>query len=67
MNKSSKRSNEGKNAYSLIDEWIATKAEEYWRMHVAQHTHDIQMSRGAVHQYHMFSLFPVGDTVLVSH
>ena len=26
---------EGKNAYPLIDEWIATKGEEYWRTHVA--------------------------------
>jgi len=54
---------EGKDAYPLIDEWIATKGEEYWRTHVAERTHDIQMSRGAVHQYHLFSLFPIGDTV----
>ncbi len=54
---------EGKDAYPLIDEWIATKAEEYWRTHVATHTHDTQMSRGAVHQYRMYGLFPVGDTV----
>jgi alpha-galactosidase len=53
----------GKNAYPLIDEWIATKGEEYWRTHVAERTHDAQMSRGAVHQYHMFGLFPIGDTV----
>ena len=54
---------EGRDAYPLIDEWIETKAEEYWRTHVALHTHDIQMSRGAVHQYRMYGLFPVGDTV----
>jgi len=54
---------EGKDAYPLIDEWIATRGEEYWRTHVAQQTHDAQMSRGAVHQYHMFGLFPIGDTV----
>lgn len=54
---------EGKDAYPLIDEWIATKGEEYWRTHVATRTHDIQMSRGAVHQYHMYGLFPIGDTV----
>ena len=54
---------EGKDAYPLIDEWIETKAEEYWRTHVATHTHDIQMSRAAVHQYRMYGLFPVGDTV----
>jgi len=54
---------EGKNAYPLIDEWIATKGEEYWRTHVAQRTHDAQMSRAACHQYHMYGLFPIGDTV----
>ncbi len=54
---------EGKSAYPLIDEWIATKGEDYWRTHVATRTHDAQMSRGAVHQYQMYGLFPIGDTV----
>jgi alpha-galactosidase len=54
---------EGKDAYPLIDEWIETVAEEYWRTHVAKQTHDAQMSRAAVHQYHMYGLFPIGDTV----
>jgi alpha-galactosidase len=54
---------EGKDAYPLIDEWIATKGEEYWRTHIAERTHDAQMSRGAVHQYLMYGLFPIGDTV----
>jgi len=54
---------EGRDAYPLIDEWIETKAEEYWGTHVAVHTHDVQMSRGAVHQYRMYGLFPIGDTV----
>ncbi|HEY63855.1 MAG TPA: alpha-glucosidase/alpha-galactosidase [Caldilineae bacterium] len=54
---------EGKDAYPLIDEWIETKAEEYWRTHVATSTHDVQMSRSAVHQYRMYGLFPIGDTV----
>jgi len=54
---------EGKNAYPLLDEWIETKAEEYWRTHVATSTHDIQMSRAAVHMYRMYGLFPIGDTV----
>jgi alpha-galactosidase len=53
---------EGKDAYPLIDEWIATKGEEYWRTHVATRTHDIQMSRGTVHQYRVYGLFPIGDT-----
>jgi alpha-galactosidase len=54
---------EGKDAYPLIDEWVKTKGEEYWRTHLAVTTHDAQMSRGAVHEYHMYGLFPIGDTV----
>jgi len=53
----------GEDAYPLIDEWIASKAEEYWRTHVPTRTHDIQMSRGAVHQYRLYGVFPIGDTV----
>lgn len=54
---------EGKDAYPLIDEWIATQGEEYWQTHVARSTHDAQMSRGACNQYHLYGLFPIGDTV----
>jgi alpha-galactosidase/6-phospho-beta-glucosidase family protein len=54
---------EGKDAYPLIDEWIATKGEEYWNTHVATRTHDAQMSRGAINQYHLYGLMPIGDTV----
>jgi alpha-galactosidase len=50
-------------AYPLLDEWIETKGEEYWRTHVARGTHDVQMSRAACHQYKLYGLFPVGDTV----
>lgn len=53
---------DGGDAYPLIDEWIATKGEEYWNTHVADGTHDIQLSRGAVHQYRMYGLFPIGDS-----
>ncbi|MFC1974970.1 alpha-glucosidase/alpha-galactosidase [Chloroflexota bacterium] len=53
----------GEDAYPLIDEWIETKGEEYWRTHVAKRTHDIQMSQGAVHQYRLYGAFPIGDTV----
>jgi alpha-galactosidase len=52
----------GQDAYPLLDEWIQTKGEEYWRTHVAKRTHDIQMSRGTIHQYQMFGLMPIGDT-----
>jgi alpha-galactosidase len=54
---------EGQDAYPLIDEWIRTQAEEYWRTHAATGTHDAQMSRAAVHQYKMYGIFPIGDTV----
>jgi alpha-galactosidase len=52
----------GQDAYPLLDEWIETKGEEYWRTHVATRTHDIQMSRGTIHQYQMFGLMPIGDS-----
>ena len=54
---------EGKDAYPLIDHWIETEAEAYWRTHTATRTHDAQMSRAAIHQYKMYGLMPIGDTV----
>ncbi|MBE0698019.1 MAG: alpha-glucosidase/alpha-galactosidase [Anaerolineaceae bacterium] len=54
---------EGKDAYPLIDEWIASKGEEYWSGHRARSTHDAQMSRGACSQYRLYGRFPIGDTV----
>ncbi|HEU5089091.1 MAG TPA: hypothetical protein VFT99_16660, partial [Roseiflexaceae bacterium] len=53
---------DGEDAYPLLDKWIAEHGEEYWATHVAERTHDIQMSRGTIHQYHMFGLMPIGDT-----
>ncbi|MBM3241811.1 alpha-glucosidase/alpha-galactosidase [Candidatus Poribacteria bacterium] len=50
----------GEDAYPLIDEWIETKAEEYWCTHKLGH--DAQLSPAAVHQYKMIGLFPIGDT-----
>lgn len=54
---------EGQNAYPLLDEWIATKGEEFWRTHRAKSTHDAQMSRGACNEYRLYGLMPIGDTV----
>ncbi len=54
---------EGQDAYPLIDRWIEEEAEQFWKTHKMSSTHDIDMSRSAVHQYRMFGLFPVGDTV----
>ena len=51
----------GRDAYPLIDEWIATKAEEYWRTHKPKFG-DNQMSRAAIHQYRIYGLMPIGDT-----
>jgi alpha-galactosidase len=53
---------DGQNAYPLLEAWIAGQGEEYWRTHVAQRTHDTQMSRGTIHMYRMFGLMPIGDT-----
>src|SRR4051812_4263932 len=53
---------DGEDAYPLLDEWIATQGEEYWQTHTAERTHDIQMSRGTIAQYHLYGLMPIGDT-----
>jgi alpha-galactosidase len=53
---------DGEDAYPLLDEWIATKGEAYWRDHRAEKTHDIHLSRGAIAQYHLYGLMPIGDT-----
>ena len=51
----------GKDAYPLIDKWIAEKAEEYWKNDDRKYA-DQQMSRAAIHQYQLFGLMPIGDT-----
>jgi alpha-galactosidase len=53
---------QGQDAYPLIDAWIENEAEAYWASHVATRTHDTQMSRGAIHQYKLYGLMPIGDT-----
>lgn len=53
---------DGEDAYPLIDKWIEEEGEAYWESHVAKTTHDIQLSRGTVHQYRLYGLFPIGDT-----
>jgi alpha-galactosidase len=50
----------GEDAYPLIDQWIETQAEEYWRTHKLGRA--AQLSPAAVHQYEMVGLFPIGDT-----
>ncbi len=69
---------EGQDAYPLLDEWIATKGEEYWNLDIAtrplpdyrvgqwtaelERAWEIDVSRAAVHMYRMFGLMPIGDT-----
>lgn len=53
---------DGEDAYPLIDRWIEEEGPAYWASNVAERTHDIQMSRGAVHQYRLYGLFPIGDS-----
>jgi alpha-galactosidase len=55
----------GEDAYSLIDDWIRNKAEQYWKVWREDQVNpfDIQMSPAAVDMYRTYGLFPVGDTV----
>src|SRR6185295_274298 len=53
---------DGQDAYPLLEAWIEREGERYWREHVAERTPDPQMSHGAIHQYRMYGLMPIGDT-----
>jgi len=56
---------EGQDAYPLLDEWIATKADGYWqerKEHPEKYGLEDQMSRAVIDQYRRFGLLPVGDT-----
>lgn len=52
----------GEDASHLIDEWIETKAEVYWKSRNLDYW-ETDMSPAAVDMYKMYGLFPVGDTV----
>jgi len=51
----------GEDAYPLLDEWIETRAEEYWASDDRGFGAN-QMRRAAIHQYLLFGLMPIGDT-----
>jgi len=51
----------GKNAYPLLDEWIANKSEEYWATYQPTFGEN-DMSRAAIDQYKRVGLMPIGDT-----
>ena len=56
---------EGQDAYPLLDEWIATRAEAYWRdreEHRENYGLEDHMSRCVIDQYRKFGLLPIGDT-----
>lgn len=56
---------EGRDAYPILDEWIATKAEAYWKdraEHREKYGLEDQMSRCVIDQYCKFGLLPIGDT-----
>src|SRR4029079_4348387 len=51
---------DGRYAYPLLDAWVATKAEEYWRTS-RRKPHDTQMSRAAIQLWKLYGLMPIGD------
>lgn len=53
---------EGKDFYPTLDEWLATRAEEYWANYTPPSHGDDQMSRAAFNEYRFFGLMPIGDT-----
>ena len=66
---------EGKDAYPLLDEWIATKGEAYWsdttraredtsgwRTGELARAWEYDMARGAIEMYRMYGLLPLTDT-----
>jgi alpha-galactosidase len=50
---------EGKDAYPLLDEWIKTRAPEYWK---TEHFPE-QLSPGAIEAYRIYGVMPIGDAV----
>ena len=52
---------QGRDAYPLIDKWIEEKAEAYWADDTRRFS-DMQMTKGAIHQYKLYGLMPIGDT-----
>jgi len=52
---------DGEDAYPLLDDWIKTKADIFWKNWNPEY-YDVEMSPAAVDMYERFSLFSVGDT-----
>jgi alpha-galactosidase len=58
---------EGKDAYPLLDEWIETRAEEYWKSERYLDPDRVfsrdQLSPGAIEAYRLYGVMPIGDAV----
>jgi alpha-galactosidase len=52
---------DGQDAYPILDEWIATQAETYWRTWQPRYN-DTHMAPAAIDQYRLVGLMPLGDT-----
>ncbi|HOU12378.1 MAG TPA: alpha-glucosidase/alpha-galactosidase [Anaerolineae bacterium] len=52
---------EGKDAYPILDQWIAKNIRQYWEDHKISGV-SAQWSPAAIHQYKLYGLFPIGDT-----
>lgn len=50
----------GNDLYPRLDEWIETKAADYWR-HFRGRYSDTQLSRAAIDHYQRVGLMPIGD------
>lgn len=54
----------GENAYPMLDDWINTAAESFYKFYTpVSHHADYQISKVALDMYKRYGLFPVGDTV----
>ena len=58
---------EGKDAFPLLDEWIKTKAENYWKSEKYLDPNRVfsrdQLSPGAIEAYRLYGAMPIGDAV----
>ncbi len=52
----------GKDAYPILDDWIANKAEQYWATEGDWGFNETDMSRAAIDHYQRVGLMPLGDT-----
>jgi alpha-galactosidase/6-phospho-beta-glucosidase family protein len=50
----------GRDLYPLIDQWLETKAADYWRTFAGGFS-DTQLSRAAMDHYRRVGLVPIGD------